>query len=345
MKKKKLKFTVDMIIEELSRVSLLNGVFFCKTRLISGGHGDFNELTSREHIESNCVKWKRGNFTFDCKLSASPTTQILETCLCRISVRKEVRGGRSYDKVGYVDVNLAEYAGAGKVTRQYILEGYHDGKKSRLDNCILKISANMTLTSGDPLFKPQERPADFLMTSMGEASKLSNSESFINTSASQDAFQVRHVCSDSLELPLSSESPTHYQHKRNISNGSTVCKNVIEDIRNAGSQQILSHSRQSSGTTADSSADLDAAIQSPLQRGKRSSHRQLIETRQNANDVVGQLLNEDLMDLDTCNTDKGIELTMFLEDGVSTMSKIETRRFRERGNTSFVDLADRFKTL
>ena len=32
-----------------------------------------------------------------------------ESCLCRISVRKELRGGKSYQKLGYVDFNLADF--------------------------------------------------------------------------------------------------------------------------------------------------------------------------------------------------------------------------------------------
>ena len=32
-----------------------------------------------------------------------------EPCLCRISVRKELRGGKSYQKLGYVDYNLSDF--------------------------------------------------------------------------------------------------------------------------------------------------------------------------------------------------------------------------------------------
>jgi len=32
-----------------------------------------------------------------------------EPCLCRVSVRKELRGGKSYQKLGYVDFNLADF--------------------------------------------------------------------------------------------------------------------------------------------------------------------------------------------------------------------------------------------
>ena len=35
-----------------------------------------------------------------------------------------MKGGRNYQKVGFVDVNLAEVAGCGKVERTHLSEGY-----------------------------------------------------------------------------------------------------------------------------------------------------------------------------------------------------------------------------
>jgi hypothetical protein len=41
--------------------------------------------------------------------------------------------------LGFVDINLAEFAGPGTMKRRYILEGYDD-KTSRQDNSILEVS-------------------------------------------------------------------------------------------------------------------------------------------------------------------------------------------------------------
>ena len=153
--KKKFKFETRLKIEELSNVSLPKGVFFCKARLLSGG--TFSKETSRENIIANTVTWPKSDFNFSCKLSAPAQTGILETCMCRISVRKETKGGKSYDKIGYVDVNLAEYAGAGSVIQPNILTAYQDDHRHRQDNCILKICISMMLKSGDALFKAQVR--------------------------------------------------------------------------------------------------------------------------------------------------------------------------------------------
>lgn len=45
MKKKKFKFQVHFTLEELTAVPFINGVLFCKIRLIDGG--DFAILSSR----------------------------------------------------------------------------------------------------------------------------------------------------------------------------------------------------------------------------------------------------------------------------------------------------------
>ena len=64
---------------------------------------------------------------------------------------QESKGGRSYHKLGFADIDLAEFAGAGLTTRRYLLEGYDT--KHRQDNSTLKVSIDMTLLSGDPCFK------------------------------------------------------------------------------------------------------------------------------------------------------------------------------------------------
>ncbi|XP_048472649.1 protein FAM102A-like [Rhincodon typus] len=139
MKKKKFKFLVSLTLEELSAVPFVNGILFCKIRLLHGG--SFSDLSSREEVQQNCVRWRKTS-RFMCKMSASPVTGVLAPCTCRISIRK----------LGFVDLNLAEFAGSGMTSRCYILEGY-DTKNTRQDNSILKISISLQLLLGDPCFK------------------------------------------------------------------------------------------------------------------------------------------------------------------------------------------------
>lgn len=148
MKKKRFKFKVDVELEELSSVPYVNGVLFCKVRLTDGG---FSEESSREPVLVNCVKWKK-RFSFICKMSANAGTGVLDPCVFRVSVRKELKGGKTFAKLGFADLNLAEFAGSGSTTRRCLLEGYNT-KNTRQDNSILKVIISMHLMSGDPCFK------------------------------------------------------------------------------------------------------------------------------------------------------------------------------------------------
>lgn len=148
MKKKRFKFKVNVELEELSSVPYVNGVLFCKVRLTDGG---FSEESTREPVVANCVKWKK-TFSFLCKMSANAGTGVLDPCVFRVSVRKELKGGKMFAKLGFADLNLSEFAGSGNTTRRCLLEGYNT-KNTRQDNSILKVIISMQLMSGDPCFK------------------------------------------------------------------------------------------------------------------------------------------------------------------------------------------------
>ncbi|KAA0714444.1 Protein FAM102A [Triplophysa tibetana] len=138
VKKKKFKFQTHFTLEELTAVPFVNGVLFCKMRLMDG---DFTASSSREEVHENSVRWRK-RFSFVCKMSANPNTGVLDPCVCRVSVRK----------LGFADLNMAEFAGSGSTVRCCLLEGY-DTRNTRQDNSILKVTIGMTLLSGDPCFK------------------------------------------------------------------------------------------------------------------------------------------------------------------------------------------------
>ncbi|KAG9278113.1 protein FAM102B-like [Astyanax mexicanus] len=148
MKKKRFKFRVELELEELAAVPVVTGVLFCKVRLTDGG---FTQESPRQPVLDNCVRWRK-RFSFLCKMSANAGTGVLDSCVCRVSVRKELKGGKSYAKLGFADLNLAEFAGSGSTTRRCLLEGY-DTKHTRQDNSILKVIISMQLMCGDPCFK------------------------------------------------------------------------------------------------------------------------------------------------------------------------------------------------
>lgn len=82
---------------------------------------------------------------------------------------QEEKGGRTYQKLGFVDIDLAQFAGCGMTTRRYLLEGYNE-KKHRQDNSTLKVQIDCTLITGDPLFKrPSKTSANLHVPSYGSA--------------------------------------------------------------------------------------------------------------------------------------------------------------------------------
>lgn len=147
MGKKKYIFQVCLELVELSNVALRNEFIFVKIRQKNGGK--LNYLSSKSEVREHKVTWNE-KINFKCKTQANASTGILNECHLRFSVRKETRLGGTR-KLGFVDVNLSEYAGCGRQNGRYLLEGYTS--LTRLDNSIIKFFIDMQLISGDPLFK------------------------------------------------------------------------------------------------------------------------------------------------------------------------------------------------
>uniref|UniRef100_A0A182NUZ2 C2 NT-type domain-containing protein n=1 Tax=Anopheles dirus TaxID=7168 RepID=A0A182NUZ2_9DIPT len=104
----------------------------------------------QEEVKNHTVKWGQ-KFEFPCKMTSNASTGVLDPCTVRISVRKEIKGGRSYQKLGFTDLNLAEFAGSGLTSRKCLLEGYD--ARHRQDNSMLNVSLRMHMIQGDILFK------------------------------------------------------------------------------------------------------------------------------------------------------------------------------------------------
>eukprot|EP00039_Didymoeca_costata_P001534 m.53128 g.53128 ORF g.53128 m.53128 type:complete len:260 (+) comp10844_c0_seq3:438-1217(+) len=146
-KPKKTKFTVEITQSELLSTPYRQGHFFIKWKLLP--KSDFSHLSSRQQVEKNTVSWP-DKIKFECKTQTDVTGQ-LEPVYLRVSVRKESNGGKSQDKLGVVNINLAEFAGARDRERRYLLQA---AKKSQgKDNSILRVVLSMVLASGDPCFK------------------------------------------------------------------------------------------------------------------------------------------------------------------------------------------------
>ncbi|XP_020648951.1 early estrogen-induced gene 1 protein isoform X1 [Pogona vitticeps] len=279
MKKKKFKFQTSFTLEELTAVPFVNGVLFCKIRLLDGG--DFATLSTREEVQENCVRWKK-KFTFVCKMSANPATGLLDPCICRVSVRKELKGGKTYSKLGFADLNLAEFAGSGFTVRCCLLEGY-DTKNTRQDNSILKVTIDMSLLSGDPCFKTPPSTAKSItipgqdstlqLTCKGKGTTSTTTAAATSTSTAlgsvrQNKPRPTILGSGVPEEPdqnLSSpEEVFHSGHSRNSSYASQQSKisGYSTEHSQSSSMSDLTHRRNTS-TSSSASGGLSMTVECP----------------------------------------------------------------------------------
>ncbi|KAM6454374.1 EEIG family member 2 isoform 1-T1 [Liasis olivaceus] len=336
MKKKKFKFRVELELDELSSVPFVNGILFCKVRLLDGG--SFSGESSREVVQANCVHWKK-RFSFICKISASASTGILDPCICRVSVRKELKGGKAYAKLGFADLNLAEFAGSGNTTRRCLLEGY-DTKNTRQDNSILKILISMQLMSGDPCFKTP--PSTAMSVSIaGESESLhEDRKGAENTKVSH--LTVSDFTNKSISAPdelgacghsrtssyasqqskVSGYSTAHSRsssfsdlcHKRNTSAGSTSTgiSSILEPCEETESKSIEDNLE---ATTKDAVSE-NSNRQPVKQDSVESQLKRVDATRVDADDIVEKILQTQDFSLDSSAEEEGLRL--FVGPGGST---------------------------
>ncbi|XP_066466785.1 early estrogen-induced gene 1 protein [Tiliqua scincoides] len=280
MKKKKFKFQTSFTLEELTAVPFVNGVLFCKIRLLDGG--DFATLSSREEVQENCVRWKK-KFSFVCKMSANPATGLLDPCICRVSVRKELKGGKTFSKLGFTDLNLAEFAGSGFTVRCCLLEGY-DTKNTRQDNSILKVTIGMSLLSGDPCFKTPPSTAKSItipgqdstlqLTCKGEGTTSSSATTTtagtpatigsVRQSKARPTILSSGVPEEPDQSLSSPEEVFHSGHSRNSSYASQQSKisGYSTEHSRSSSMSDLTHRRNTS-TSSSASGGLSMTVECP----------------------------------------------------------------------------------
>ncbi|XP_019720302.1 protein FAM102B isoform X2 [Hippocampus comes] len=351
MKKKKFKFKVDFELDELSSVPFVNGVIFCKVRLLDGG---FSEESSREAVQANSVRWRK-RFSFPCKMSANVGTGVLDPCVCRVSVRKELKGGKAYAKLGFADLNLSEFAGSGSTTRRCLLEGY-DTKNTRQDNSILKVIISTHLMSGDPCFKTPPSTATVIGIQGDGDSLLEERRGGDSQKAPSESREVKcPVVSDDLggsghsrtssytsqQSKLSGYSTGHsrsssmsdFSHRRNHSVGSTSTGigSIPEPSEERDRESRTCPALPEHPLSATNSTD---SVDSPVQRASscerlnrhpvkqdsmESQLKRMDDTRVDADDVVEKILqSQDFTPnlLDSSAEEEGLRL--FVGPGGST---------------------------
>uniref|UniRef100_A0A087XJH0 Estrogen-induced osteoclastogenesis regulator 1b n=1 Tax=Poecilia formosa TaxID=48698 RepID=A0A087XJH0_POEFO len=364
IKKKKFKFQVHFVLEELTAVPFVNGVLFCKVRLVDGG--DFSiSSSSREEVQQNCVRWGK-RFSFVCKMSANPITGVLDPCICRVSVRKELKGGKAYSKLGFADLNISEFAGSGSTVRCCILEGY-DTKNTRQDNSILEVTIGMTLLSGDPCFKTPPSTAKSVLIGLedpnlqlackgdstaslqppggiveGPGAVKPRQSSVRGLAAGRpeqpdglhspdDVFLTRHVRSASQHSKISGYSTGHSRtgHQSALSSDSMNQSALSSDSMNQSALSSDSMNQSALSSEPPPSAAALLSHRSSSRRKKDAVERQrscVDDTRIDADDIVEKIVQS--QNFSAGSSDEDSHLRLFVsKDGTTALSgtQIATR--------------------
>uniref|UniRef100_A0A3P8W5N4 Estrogen-induced osteoclastosis regulator 1 n=1 Tax=Cynoglossus semilaevis TaxID=244447 RepID=A0A3P8W5N4_CYNSE len=342
VKKKKFKFQTQLTLEELTAVPFVNGVLFCKLRMLDG---DFVATSSREEVHENCVRWRK-RFTFVSKMSANPHTGVLDPSVCRVSVRK----------LGFTDLNMAEFAGSGSTVRCCLLEGY-DTKNTRQDNSILKVIIGMTLLSGDPCFKTAPSTAKSIsipypdytlqLDCKGEGTtEVTSSAPSLGRSAKPRPSIISSGLLDGSEV--NQNQPGHAEvfqsgHSRNSSYASQHSKISGYSTEHSCSSSLsdLTHRRNTStgsstsggpglSTDAPTEADKDAGRPERPPRPPRPVRKQdsveshpswVNDTRMDADDIVEKIVQSQNFADTTHNEDSNLRLFVN-RDGTTALSGI-----------------------
>jgi hypothetical protein len=110
----------------------------------------FIYLNRRFEVHENKVEFNLSDH-FQVKMTSRVDNFTLDHCRCRISIRKEGRGGR-YEKIGYYDLDLASVAGSGDESKACLLYGYQQTNSSPA-NAYLEIRMKLTVLEGDHIFR------------------------------------------------------------------------------------------------------------------------------------------------------------------------------------------------
>jgi len=318
IKKKRYKFMVDLTLNELTEVSFGKAILFAKVRQLDGG--SFENASERKEVSNHAVKYNQ-KFTFPCKMAANYNTGVLDSCKCRVSIRKEEKGGKNFRKIGFVDLNLAEYAGSGPTTQRYILQAYD--LNHRLDNSLLQITLNIVLKEGDLVFqRPMTRNQPILLPGE-EATRGPELDTDLRvTGLGPASSSVTSVPSINVKTNLTLSDITGDDdagHTRNSSNTSAKSQTGSAGYGSQSSQTchsgaLAGHSRQSSEEGSHnrnlSSGSADTGIFGSMEKEKRRKKND--GGKVDAEDVINELMEDIQIDTMAVQEGSGGNLQLYL---------------------------------
>jgi hypothetical protein len=229
-RKRRHTFDVDLKVERVLSLPYASGKFFFKIRLLNGGNHVYT-CQERFEVHENKVEFNVRD-QFPVKMTSRIDNFTLDHCFCRISIRKEGRGGRSFEKIGYYDLDLASVAGSGDESKACLLNGYQQTNSSPA-NAYLEIRMKLTVLEGDHIFRRPDSDHPYIKVEQVSSNKIHDSfTDECSTTISQSG----------AELYPPSISNLNRGHSRQASK-SSVCSNYSTTSINSTNNYEKNHLR------------------------------------------------------------------------------------------------------
>ncbi|CAF1053230.1 unnamed protein product [Adineta ricciae] len=167
-RKRRHTFDVDLKVDRVLSLPYASGKFFFKIRLLSGGNHVYT-CHERFEVHENKVEFNLSD-RFTVKMTSRVDNFTLDHCFCRISIRKEGRGGRSHEKIGFYDLDLASVAGSGDESKACLLNAYQQTNTSPA-NAYLQIRMKLTIVEGDQIFRRPNNDHPYIKVEPAPATK------------------------------------------------------------------------------------------------------------------------------------------------------------------------------
>ncbi|KAI9476085.1 MAG: N-terminal C2 in EEIG1 and EHBP1 proteins-domain-containing protein [Benjaminiella poitrasii] len=150
-KNRKIDFELTILIQDLTNVPLVSGLYYVKWKLKNAVHSSGS--TVRAPIRDHCIFWGHPISTMAHLVISKQ--HILGPCELKLEVYQELGGSKDTVPIGNLTINLSEYAGSGLITRRYLLDNCKFNSTIKLSIKVDQISTALTEYEIPPLKKQQ----------------------------------------------------------------------------------------------------------------------------------------------------------------------------------------------
>jgi len=150
-KNRKVDFELTVLIQDLTNVPLVSGLYFIKWKLKNTDHSSGS--TGRAPIRDHNIFWGHAIYTTAHLIISKH--HVLGSCELKLEIFQELGGSKESMMIGTLTINLSEYANSGFTTRRYLLNDCKFNSTIKLSIKLEQMSITTTEFNIPPLKKQQ----------------------------------------------------------------------------------------------------------------------------------------------------------------------------------------------